>query len=47
MSSASMDEYWIPSIAESALFGTKIADDVYQVNIGGDSSTVSIKQLES
>lgn len=31
-----MDEYWIPSIAESALFGTKIADDFYQVNIGGD-----------
>ncbi|WP_408008707.1 FdhF/YdeP family oxidoreductase [Pseudalkalibacillus sp. A8] len=32
----SMEKYWIPSIAESALFGTKIADDVYQVNIGGD-----------
>ncbi|MCF6138984.1 FdhF/YdeP family oxidoreductase [Pseudalkalibacillus berkeleyi] len=32
----SMDNYWIPSIPESALFGTKIADDVYQVNIGGD-----------
>lgn len=31
-----MDKYWIPSIAESALFGTKIADDFYQVNIGGD-----------
>ncbi|NEW07514.1 FdhF/YdeP family oxidoreductase [Paenibacillus sp. SYP-B3998] len=32
----SMEQYWIPSIAESALFGTKLADDVYQVNIGGD-----------
>ncbi|MBU9712617.1 FdhF/YdeP family oxidoreductase [Evansella tamaricis] len=32
----SMDEYWIPSIPDSALFGTKLADDVYQVNIGGD-----------
>jgi molybdopterin-dependent oxidoreductase alpha subunit len=31
-----MDHYWIPSIAESALFGTKIADDFYKVNIGGD-----------
>ena len=31
-----MDGYWIPSIPESALFGTKIADDFYQVNIGGD-----------
>lgn len=26
----------VPSIPESALFGTKIADDFYQVNIGGD-----------
>lgn len=32
----SMDKYWVPSVPESALFGTKIADDVYQVNIGGD-----------
>ncbi|RJX40085.1 formate dehydrogenase [Paenibacillus pinisoli] len=31
-----MDGYWIPSIAESALFGTKLADDFYQVSIGGD-----------
>ncbi|PLR84309.1 FdhF/YdeP family oxidoreductase [Bacillus sp. V33-4] len=31
-----MEKYWIPSIAESAVFGTKIVDDVYQVNIGGD-----------
>ncbi|WP_078544497.1 FdhF/YdeP family oxidoreductase [Litchfieldia alkalitelluris] len=31
-----MDQYWIPSNAESALFGTKVADDFYQVNIGGD-----------
>lgn len=31
-----MENYWIPSVAESALFGTKILDDVYQVNIGGD-----------
>lgn len=31
-----MDGYWIPSIPESALFGTKLADDFYQVNIGGD-----------
>jgi len=32
----SMDGYWIPSVPESALFGTKLADDFYQVNIGGD-----------
>ncbi|GGC98957.1 formate dehydrogenase [Thalassobacillus devorans] len=32
----SMDQYWIPSNPESALFGTKVADDFYQINIGGD-----------
>ncbi|WP_282936818.1 FdhF/YdeP family oxidoreductase [Paenibacillus sp. RC67] len=32
----SMEQYWIPSIPESALFGTKLTDDFYQVNIGGD-----------
>ncbi|WP_085505342.1 FdhF/YdeP family oxidoreductase [Thalassobacillus devorans] len=32
----SMDRYWIPSNPESALFGTKVADDFYQINIGGD-----------
>jgi molybdopterin-dependent oxidoreductase alpha subunit len=31
-----MEKYWIPSIPESALFGTKIVDEFYQVNIGGD-----------
>ncbi|MFC4321597.1 FdhF/YdeP family oxidoreductase [Litchfieldia salsa] len=31
-----MEKYWIPSVTESALFGTKLADDFYQVNIGGD-----------
>jgi len=31
-----MEGYWIPSVPESALFGTKLADDFFQVNIGGD-----------
>ncbi|EST54923.1 formate dehydrogenase [Brevibacillus panacihumi W25] len=31
-----MEKYWIPSISESAMFGTKIVDEFYQVNIGGD-----------
>jgi molybdopterin-dependent oxidoreductase alpha subunit len=31
-----MEKYWIPSIPESALFGTKIVDEFFQVNIGGD-----------
>lgn len=28
--------YWIPSVAGSALFGTPLMDDFYQVRIGGD-----------
>lgn len=31
-----MERYWIPSVTESALFGTRIADDFFQVHIGGD-----------
>ncbi|WP_338785916.1 FdhF/YdeP family oxidoreductase [Metabacillus sp. FJAT-53654] len=39
-SEPAMDKYWIPSNLESALFGTKIADDFYQVNIGGDIALI-------
>lgn len=28
--------YWVPSVTESALFGTKIADDYFQIHAGGD-----------
>jgi molybdopterin-dependent oxidoreductase alpha subunit len=31
-----MERYWIPSIPESALFGTKLADRFFLVNAGGD-----------
>ncbi len=31
-----LERYWVPSVTESALFGTKIADDVFQVHVGGD-----------
>lgn len=31
-----MERYWIPSIVESALFGTKFAEDFFLVNVGGD-----------
>lgn len=31
-----MERYWIPSSPESALFGTKMTDDFYSINIGGD-----------
>jgi molybdopterin-dependent oxidoreductase alpha subunit len=31
-----MKRYWVPSVTESALFGTKLADDFFQVHAGGD-----------
>ncbi len=31
-----MERYWIPSKLESAVFGTKIADDFFALNTGGD-----------
>ena len=31
-----MERYWIPSVPTSAVFGTKIADDFFELNVGGD-----------
>ena len=31
-----LDRYWVPSVAKSALFGTRLADDYFQIHIGGD-----------
>ena len=31
-----MERYWIPSIPESALFGTKFTKDFFLINVGGD-----------
>jgi molybdopterin-dependent oxidoreductase alpha subunit len=31
-----MERYWVPSVPESALFGTQFADDFFQVLHGGD-----------
>ncbi|HLG18348.1 MAG TPA: FdhF/YdeP family oxidoreductase [Bdellovibrionota bacterium] len=31
-----LERYWVPSVPSSALFGTKIMDDFFQVSIGGD-----------
>ncbi|GGK65654.1 formate dehydrogenase [Sphaerisporangium melleum] len=31
-----MERYWVPSNAESAMFGTKITDHFFGVNVGGD-----------
>ncbi|MEK6302550.1 MAG: FdhF/YdeP family oxidoreductase [Acidobacteriota bacterium] len=42
-----LERYWIPSVAESALFGTKIADSFFQVHTGGDKAFLAgvIKHL--
>jgi molybdopterin-dependent oxidoreductase alpha subunit len=31
-----LERYWVPSVVESALFGTKIVDDFFQIQAGGD-----------
>jgi molybdopterin-dependent oxidoreductase alpha subunit len=36
-----LERYWVPSVLESALFGTKIADQFFQVNTGGDRAFIA------
>jgi len=31
-----LTRYWVPSVPESAVMGTKLMDDFFQVNVGGD-----------
>ncbi|MEK6284224.1 MAG: FdhF/YdeP family oxidoreductase [Acidobacteriota bacterium] len=42
-----LERYWIPSVVESALFGTRIADAFFQVHTGGDKAFMAgvIKHL--
>ena len=42
-----LDRYWVPSSAESALFGTKILDDHFAVQVGGDAAffTAALKHV--
>jgi molybdopterin-dependent oxidoreductase alpha subunit len=42
-----LDRYWVPSNVESALFGTKMADDFFSVHVGGDVAFFNgvLKQL--
>jgi molybdopterin-dependent oxidoreductase alpha subunit len=42
-----LERYWIPSVVESALFGTLIADAFFQVHTGGDKAFIAgvIKHL--
>jgi molybdopterin-dependent oxidoreductase alpha subunit len=44
----SLDRYWVPSVASSALFGTKLVDDFFPVRAGGDIAfmTAVIKRLD-
>jgi molybdopterin-dependent oxidoreductase alpha subunit len=36
-----LDRYWVPSNVESALFGTKMTDEFFGVNTGGDVAFVN------
>ncbi|MBI1762733.1 MAG: FdhF/YdeP family oxidoreductase [Acidobacteria bacterium] len=36
-----LERYWVPSVAESALFGTKLADEFFQVHTGGDRTFIA------
>ena len=42
-----LERYWIPSVLESALFGTRIADAFFEVQTGGDQAFIAgvIKHL--
>jgi molybdopterin-dependent oxidoreductase alpha subunit len=42
-----LERYWVPSVASSALFGTKLMDDFFQVRVGGDIAFINgvIKSL--
>lgn len=36
-----LDRYWIPSVLESAMFGTKLADEFFHVHTGGDRAFIT------
>ncbi len=36
-----LERYWVPSVAWSALFGTKLMDDFFQVRVGGDIAFIN------
>src|SRR6202142_1282803 len=36
-----LERYWVPSNVESAMFGTKITDEFFPVNTGGDVAFVT------
>jgi molybdopterin-dependent oxidoreductase alpha subunit len=36
-----LERYWVPSVATSALFGTKLMDEFFQVRVGGDIAFIN------
>ncbi len=36
-----LERYWVPSVASSALFGTALMDDFFQVRVGGDIAFIN------
>lgn len=36
-----LERYWVPSVLESAVFGTKLADDFFGVHTGGDRAFIT------
>ncbi|HEY3131551.1 MAG TPA: FdhF/YdeP family oxidoreductase [Acidobacteriota bacterium] len=36
-----LERYWVPSVFESALFGTKLADEFFSIQTGGDIAFLS------
>ncbi len=36
-----LERYWVPSVFESAVFGTRLADDFFPVHTGGDRAFVT------
>jgi molybdopterin-dependent oxidoreductase alpha subunit len=36
-----LERYWIPSVAESAAFGTRLADDFFPIHTGGDRAFIA------
>ncbi len=36
-----LERYWVPSILESAVFGTRLADDFFHIHTGGDIAFIN------
>ena len=41
MRESRLERYWVPSVLSSPLFGTKLMDDFFQVQVGGDIAFIN------